>query len=191
MASLRERNRSRTKAEIEMAALTLFEQHGYTATTVEQIARSAGVSSATFFRYFKSKEEVLFVNEEEAVDELIALVSTRADRTENLAALAAPVAAFAHNYLNDSDAHTQRLTRLVMTTRELEPRSMRMRLRWEHALARQLASERDRDVSGEDVLIANLAVACLTAALWRWQSATSATDIGPMVRDMFGRAGAL
>jgi AcrR family transcriptional regulator len=191
MASLRERNRSRTKAEIEAAAVTLFERQGYTATTVEQIARSAGLSSATFFRYFGSKEEVLFANEQEAVDELVALVAARADRTENLAALAEPVAAFAHNYLNDSDARTQRLTRLVMTTRELEPRSMRMRLRWEHALARQLAAEHDRDVIGDDVLVANLAVACLTAALWRWQLAEAASDIGPMVQAMFDRAGSL
>jgi AcrR family transcriptional regulator len=191
MASLRERNRSRTKAEIEAAALSLFEQHGYAATTVEQIARSAGLSSATFFRYFGSKEEVLFVNEQEAVDELVALVSARVDRTENLTALAAPVAAFAHTYLDDSNAQTHRQTRLVMTTRELEARSMRMRLRWEHALAKQLASEHKRDVSGDDMLVANLAIACLTAALWRWQSPDSADDIGQLVQRMFDRAHSL
>ncbi|MFB1298563.1 TetR family transcriptional regulator [Mycobacterium sp. pW049] len=186
MTSLRERNRNRTLRDIEAAALDLFEQDGYASTTVDQIARRAGVSSATFFRYFGSKEEVLFVNEQDAVDELVALVAAREDREASLAALSEPVAAFAHSYLNDADAETRRATRLVMTTRELESRSMRMRLRWEHAVARQLAEERHRAVSGADVLVANLAIACLTAALWLWR--TDQDDIGDTTRKMFAQA---
>ena len=50
--SLRERNRARTRLEIETAALELMERQGYQATTVDEIARRAGVSAATFFRYF-------------------------------------------------------------------------------------------------------------------------------------------
>ncbi|QRY42684.1 TetR family transcriptional regulator [Mycolicibacterium boenickei] len=188
MASLRERNRSRTKRDIESSALTLFEEQGYAATTVEQIARRAGVSPATFFRYFGSKEEVLFVNEQDAVDGLVALVAARTDRSQTLSALATSVAEFAHNYLHDPDAETQRVTRLVMTTRELEPRSMRMRLRWEHALARQLAHEREAEIGGRDVLLANLAVGCLAAALWQWQAATDPVDIEDVTAQMFAGA---
>lgn len=186
MTSLRQRNRARTVRDIETAALELFEQQGYAETTVEQIVRRAGVSSATFFRYFGSKEEVLFINEQDAVDELVALVADRNDRAETLAALKEPVAAFAHSFLNDADAETLRATRLVMTTRELESRSMRMRLHWEHALARQLASERDRSVGASEVLVANLAIACLTAALWQWQA--KPTEIGDLTRSMFKAA---
>ena len=43
MSTLRERNRLRTRAEIAEAALTLFEEHGYEKTTVDQIAAAAGV----------------------------------------------------------------------------------------------------------------------------------------------------
>jgi AcrR family transcriptional regulator len=188
MASLRERNRSRTKRDIEDAALALFEEHGYAATTVEQIARSAGISPATFFRYYGSKEEVLFVNEQDAVDGLVTLVAARTDRTGSLSALADPISEFAHNYLHDPDFRTQRVTRLVMTTRELEPRSMRMRLRWEHALARQFAAERDAEVEGQDVLLANLAVGCLAAALWQWQAGLDPIDIEDATAKMFAAA---
>src|SRR4051794_25180555 len=76
---LRERNRARTRREIEAAALELMEQQGYQLTTVEQIARRAGISSATFFRYFSSKEEVLFADEEGAVQRMVALVAHRPD----------------------------------------------------------------------------------------------------------------
>jgi AcrR family transcriptional regulator len=188
MASLRERNRSRTKRDIEAAALMLFEEQGYSATTVEQIVRRAGVSQATFFRYFGSKEEVLFVNEEEAVDGLVSLVAARDNHDQTLEALAAPVAEFAHNYLNDANAETQRVTRLVMNTRELEARSMHMRLRWEHALARQFAVENGGDVGAAEVLLANLAVACLAAALWQWQSASEPVDIKRTSLQMFANA---
>ncbi|MGV0045004.1 TetR family transcriptional regulator [Mycobacterium colombiense] len=185
MTSLRERNRSRAKRDIGAAALTLFEEQGYAATTVEQIARRAGLSPATFFRYFGSKEEVLFVNEQDAVDGLVAAVAARRDQAQTLQALSAPVVAFAHDYLNDAEAETQRVTRLVMTTRELEARSMHMRLRWEHALAKQLASEQGKEVEAADVLLANLAISCLAAALWQWQSATDAVDVADATRRLF------
>ena len=49
---LRERRRLATQAEIEDAALDLFERQGCERTTVLEIARAAGVSQSTFFRYF-------------------------------------------------------------------------------------------------------------------------------------------
>lgn len=188
MTSLRERNRNRTRGDIESAALELFENQGYDATTVEQIAQRASVSSATFFRYYGSKEEVLFANEQDAVDEMIALVEQRSDTSPTLEALAEPVATFARNFLADKGSQTQRLTRLVMTTRELEARSMRMRLRWEHAIARQLASERGDEASGTDVLLANVAIACLSAALWQWQQPATVADIDEITKQMFDEA---
>ncbi|MBY4128451.1 TetR family transcriptional regulator [Rhodococcus fascians] len=54
---LRERRRRETQLEITRAALELFETQGCAATTVDQIARRAGVSPSTFFRSFASKEE--------------------------------------------------------------------------------------------------------------------------------------
>ena len=51
----RDKNRARTRRDIETAALELFEAKGYQETTVEEIARTAGCSSATFFRHFGSR----------------------------------------------------------------------------------------------------------------------------------------
>jgi AcrR family transcriptional regulator len=42
------------------AAITLFAEQGYEATTVAEIAERAGLTKRTFFRYFSDKREVLF-----------------------------------------------------------------------------------------------------------------------------------
>jgi AcrR family transcriptional regulator len=164
--TLRERNRLRTAAEVETAALELFERHGYDHTTVEQIAARAGISSATFFRYFRAKEDVLFSGEETAAQALVALVAGRSDRRRSVAALAEPVCRFAHHAVADPATGGQRLTHLVMTTPALEARSLRLRLRWEREIAGQLAREAgaDRPDLGH-TLVAAVAVSCLTSAL--------------------------
>ena len=51
----RERNRVRMRDDIYQAALSLFDNRGYTEVTVDDICEAAGVSKATFFRYFDSK----------------------------------------------------------------------------------------------------------------------------------------
>lgn len=48
------------RGRLERAALELFLEQGYAATTVPQIARRAGLTTRTFFRYFADKREVFF-----------------------------------------------------------------------------------------------------------------------------------
>lgn len=52
------------------AALELFASQGFDQTSVEQIAKAAGVSRSTFFRQFGGKEDVVFADHEVLLEQL-------------------------------------------------------------------------------------------------------------------------
>lgn len=58
----RERKKAETRVRIQQAALDLFEEHGFGATSIEQISDLADVSTTTFFRYFRTKDETVAHN---------------------------------------------------------------------------------------------------------------------------------
>lgn len=62
--SVRERSREAFRAELAREAVDLFVDHGFDGITVEELAKQLGISRATFFRYFGSKEDVVVVSTE-------------------------------------------------------------------------------------------------------------------------------
>jgi TetR/AcrR family transcriptional regulator, regulator of mycofactocin system len=74
---LRERKKQRTREQIVEAAMRLFADRGYHATTIADIASAADVAPRTFFSYFPSKEAVVFHNVDRDLD---ALASALRDR---------------------------------------------------------------------------------------------------------------
>ncbi|MBS4947070.1 MAG: TetR/AcrR family transcriptional regulator, partial [Rothia mucilaginosa] len=80
--SLRERRREQTWRALHEAALKRVREHGMRGTTVEEIAREAGVSPRTFFNYFPSKEDAVLGLREPVVSEEI-LETDRLHEDEN------------------------------------------------------------------------------------------------------------
>lgn len=74
---LRARKRRQTGERISHAAMTLFLERGFEATTVDDIAAAADVSKRGFFDYFPTKEDVVAAWQDEFGERLAAAVSAR------------------------------------------------------------------------------------------------------------------
>src|SRR2546430_6822325 len=82
---LRERKKQKTRWSIQEHALRLFQEQGYEQTTVDQIAAAAEISPSTFFRYFKTKEDVVIEDEYDPL--LLKLIAAEPSDRPPLAAL--------------------------------------------------------------------------------------------------------
>ena len=65
------------REELSRAAWDLFTHQGYEKTTVAEIARAAGVSRRTFFRYHASKEDVLVATSDAFAQAMLDAVAAR------------------------------------------------------------------------------------------------------------------
>ena len=90
--SPRDEHAHRTRGALLDAALNLFSVKGYDQTTTDEIAESAGVSARTFFRYFPTKESVLFAGEYDFIN---AFSGVYLAQDESLSDYEAMVASFA------------------------------------------------------------------------------------------------
>lgn len=73
----RELARRAVQQEIADVAERLFLEHGYDKTTVDDIAQAAGIAPRTFFRYFATKDEALFLMADRARDVFLGMVDER------------------------------------------------------------------------------------------------------------------
>ena len=62
----------RTERALREAALTLMARHGYDAVTMRQLAAEVGVQAAALYRYFPTKEDLLFTLMREHMEGLLA-----------------------------------------------------------------------------------------------------------------------
>jgi len=109
------------RARLIEAAFALFEERGYEATTVDQIADRAGVGRTTFFRTFRSKEDVIFPDHDAVLNSIAARLANSTQQTALVAVSEAARLVLLH-YLDEGALALARyqLTRSVPTLRARE-----------------------------------------------------------------------
>jgi AcrR family transcriptional regulator len=84
-----------TRQALVDAALNLFSSRGYDDTKTEDIAEAAGVSPRTFFRYFPTKESVLFFGEYDFIRSFTGLYLSQPESMSEFDAICASFATLA------------------------------------------------------------------------------------------------
>ncbi|PPJ31690.1 TetR family transcriptional regulator [Nocardia nova] len=110
------------RERLVVAAVDLFTEQGYDATTVAQIAERAGVTKSTFFRHFPDKRELLVAGQETLSRLLAEGIAEAPERATPLEAVAAGLerASAAMGPMNRELA--PRLTAAVAASAELQER---------------------------------------------------------------------
>ncbi|WP_329049261.1 TetR/AcrR family transcriptional regulator [Amycolatopsis sp. NBC_01488] len=132
----RERKKAQTRQALADAALELFLEHGYDEVGVKEVADAADVSVTTLFKYFPSKEALLFDQDDDIEAALVLAVRGRPPGHTVVDALRE------HILRDVSDGGPgEEFLRLVESTPALREYGRRMWLRHETALARAIAEE--------------------------------------------------
>lgn len=170
------------RGRLERAALELYDDGGFEQTTVAEIAKRAGLTERTFFRYFADKREVLFAGAS-TLQEL--LVSNVASAPVELAPLDAVVVALenAGTILQENRDFAQRRHRAIVTNVELLEREL-IKLA---ALAAAMASAlRNRGVSEPAAsLTGEAGVAIFKVAFERWVTDANEQTLPQMIQEAY------
>jgi AcrR family transcriptional regulator len=160
---LRERKKQRTREAIVEAALRLFDERGFEATTIADIAEAADIAPRTFFGYFPSKDDVVFADFQETFDGLSARLDYRLAEETAIDA----IRAWIEERLGEADALDERercRKRLISESEALAAHNRTLMGHVEELLAGHIA--RDLGDQPDDVrprMIASAVIGALSA----------------------------
>ena len=164
---LRELKKQRTRSAIQEAALDLIDRQGYDATTCEQIAAAAEVSSATFFRYFPTKEDVVLTDDYDPM--ITAAIITRPQAETPLEAARRGLAHVLGELGDEEMALVRARTALLLSVPALRSRLQEQMSATRFAFATAFAPRMGKDPAQMEVQV--LAAACaaaLSVAIETW-----------------------
>ncbi|MFJ9020267.1 TetR/AcrR family transcriptional regulator [Streptomyces sp. NPDC102259] len=176
--TLWDRTRQLASQEILETALRLFTEQGYDETTIAQIAREAGVSQRTLFRYFGTKEDLLGGGQDRFGQVLMDTISELPADAGVWEALRAGVAAV--QALHDSREQALERFRLLHNTASLRAGWLEKRLRFQENLLPLIETRMDAAAGNEGAkarAVIATAFACLDAASMTWVANDGKGDI--------------
>jgi mycofactocin system transcriptional regulator len=179
------RPQATTHRDIEVAALDLFAERGFEDVSVADIATAAGISRRTFFRYYGSKNDVVWGD----FDRLLAAMERGLERAVGeplLASITELVIRF--NTLPDDavPAHRLRMA-LILHTPALQAHSALRYADWRAVIARHAARQLGQPVEALlPQLVGHVALAAAVTAHEQWLADPTAS-LSPLIRESFER----
>jgi AcrR family transcriptional regulator len=181
------------RERLERAALALFTEHGYEATTVAQIADRAGLTKSTFFRHFADKREVLFGGQDLLSGLFADAIRAAPPAASTADCLDASLQAAAAAFTPDRHDLAPQRQAVIAAHSELQERQLLKRARLASAMAEALCARGADDTTAR--LAAQVGVLAFSTAYARWAAPENQqpfTEIAhAALRDLQARASAL
>jgi len=162
------RKRITSRAELEQAAFGLFDRLGFEGTTVEDIARAAGIGRRTFFRYFASKNDVPWGNFEDELDRMRGWLAACPPQWPLMDAIRLAIVDFNKVPPEDERWHRRRM-RLILGVPVLQAHSTLRYAEWRQVIADFVAERTGHPCDGllpQTVAYAMLGVAIAAYEQW-------------------------
>ena len=161
---------------LERAALALFAERGFDATTVEEIAERAGLTTRTYFRHFADKREVLFRGTDAIPEQIASLLRDAPPSLATIDTLVWGIEVMARRVFEDHRAALRIRRAIVAAEPALQERELRKLADVAAAIATAL---RDRGLDELTAAIAGkLSTTISSTAIARW---LEADDERPLV----------
>ncbi len=186
---LRSRTRENVRVQIAEVAFNVFAERGFDAVTATEVAEAAGISRASFFRYFESKEDAVFVAQEELGVKIAERLRERPAGEDAWSALRQSLEPIIAVY---RESPTQSLARLRLTrsTTKLRAHQLERFDQWKQligaALAERLGVE-EVDLKVEALVAA--ALAAMGSASSRWAASEGADNLVELIDEAFAAIG--
>lgn len=184
--TLQRRRKQVASATIAQTALDLFVRDGFQATSVETIATAAGCSPRTFYRYFRSKEETLFYDLPQVLEQLGTVLEEHlAQGLGAWEAVTETVVAFIRRFDNEDPLTATRRLRLWLSEPSLRARYMQYIARSEQLIADTLHRHAGTDPDRDDLpqLIAVAATGAYRAVIFAPGDARTGRTLARHLRD--------
>jgi AcrR family transcriptional regulator len=169
------------------AAFRLFLERGYEQTTVDDIVALAGVGRRSFFRYFPSKEDVVFPDHERCLADMTAFLAASHEEHEPVRTVCDAARLVLKMYAENPTFSVQRY-RLTKKVPGLRAYELSVVWRYERALAEYLrerfAGRRDGTLQAD--VIAAAVVAAHNNALRSWLRSDGQDDASAAVDHALG-----
>ena len=169
-----------SRGRLEQAALALYGERGFEATTVAEIAERAGLTERTFFRYFADKREVLFGGAAMLQELLVSGVAGAPDSASPIEAVLAALEA-AGVLLQERRAFARQRQMIIAASDELRERELIKLASLATALADALRRRGVADPAAS--LTAEAGIAVFRVAFERWTEDSGEQDLPRLIRE--------
>lgn len=179
---LRERKKQQTFQQLRHVAFELFEQQGFEATTIEEIAARANVSPRTVYRYFGTKHDLVIADLNDLHRRVLELLADRPANEPPLVAACTATILACYEFDNEL---TARSFELILSDTTLNARALELRWQWMIKVGLELARRAGhKQPEPSEKVASGTSLGIMDGALRSWSASRRRSSLPDVMREM-------